>query len=247
MSDFILALSHLIDLNKENDYERAIKATKLPIILDNGVFENTHPESIQSLVDKALKINAESIFAPDILYNRIDNEAAFENTYSYLDEISEVNKPRLNIVIQADNMSDYIDSYFKFVHDDRVNLIGLSILAIPKCFAEITKTNDITTNRIKCLQYLNMFSIHKNSHLLGAGSSYQDIKYATTNCPWVVSHDSSGAFWNGLHGKRILPDLSVSDGKTNVKVNFNYNKSLTVEQRDNILHNINIIKGIKCK
>lgn len=244
-SDFILALSHLIEEECENEYEKHIKNTKLPIVLDNGLFENHFPETVDSLIFKAWKIKADSFFAPDFLYDRVTTEKAFDKTFDILESVG-LEDLKLNVVIQANNVTDYLCSYAKFAEDDRVNLIGLSILSIPKSFKEITGTADVTVNRIECLKKLNELGVKKNSHLLGAGSSYKDIKFAVDNCGWVVSHDSSSAFWNGLFEKEIQDDLEIRGGKTEVKVDFSYNKELTDNQRSVIDNNIHKVRDI-CK
>ena len=157
------------------------------------------------------------------------------------------------MVIQADNIKDYIESYEKFVKDNRVDLIGLSILSIPRCFgAKVVDTkkspyihndDEIVDSRIRCLEKLNELNIQKSSHLLGLGNSVKDIIFANENCPWIISHDSSSAFWNAMQGKKILEDGEVEGGKTNVKVDFNF-KNATNDQLELAQYNINQIKKL---
>lgn len=249
-SQFTLALSHLIDLDKENEYEKIIKEIDLPIILDNSCFELHKPEGIDSLISKAVKIKADSFFAPDHLYDRIQTEKAFDIAYYCLEKRNLHNKIKINVVIQADNSKDYIESYKKFAKDDRVNLIGLSILAIPRCFGKqnpskkssyIHNDSEIVESRIECLKQLNQLDVHKSSHLLGLGNSIKDIIFANENCPWIYSHDSSSAFWNAINNKRILEDGEIEGGKTDVKVDFDF-KDATDEQLKLAQYNINQIK-----
>lgn len=242
--DFQLGLSCLMDCDSVNLYEQALLDTKQDIVLDNGNFENHIPENTDSLISKALKIKADSFFAPDFLYDRQKTEESFEQTYFYLKQKNLQDILKINVVIQANNPKDYIESYKKFAEDNRVNLIGLSILAIPESFKNTTQTNDITINRIECLNQLNQLDIHRNSHLLGLGSSLKDVVFAKNNCDWVVSHDSSSSFWNGLQGKKILDNGDVEGGKTSIKVDFNYDKPLSKEQEEIIQSNINKVKEL---
>ena len=125
--DFILALSHLMDRSKVNEYEKNIVATGLPIILDNGLFENHNPEGMDSLIIKAKRIKATHFVAPDVLYNK-------EETKKRL-EIAKYITKRFNIKImavpQAETKEEYIEFYKELCKDEDVDMIGLSILAIP--------------------------------------------------------------------------------------------------------------------
>lgn len=240
--DFNLGLSHLMSnaASVKNIYQRALQSTGLPLILDNGLFENGKAEAVDSLIEKANRMQATTVFVPDVLYDRKGTEAVIE-------EVRDRFKGALKMaaVVQADNPDDYLDSYLWMCEQPEIDLIGLSILSIPKSFASLTGTDDITLNRIKCLQMLNELGKHKKSHLLGAGSSYSDVGYARAYCPWVVSHDSSSAIWNGIQGKRIDPDtLEVEGGKSRVAVDFTYDKELTAEQKSIIQSNIDVVTDV---
>ena len=239
--DFHLALSHLIGASYyKNEYVRTILATHKPIILDNGLFENGKPESTTTLFKKARMIGAHTVFCPDTLYNRKKTEETFKKIIKTYD-----GPTQLGFVVQADNAKDYIESYEWAVEQPQISLIGLSILAIPKSFKEVTGTDDIVTNRIQCLKTLNTLSKHKSSHLLGAGSSYKDIEYAVKNCKWIVSHDSSSAVWNAIQRKAIDPiTLEVQGGKTEVKVDFNWNEELDNEQIRLIQSNMRVVRKL---
>ena len=76
--DFILALSHLIDDNCENEYTEAIMSSWRDIWLDNGLFENGTPEDHNSLLMKAIRIGAIGVFASDYLYDAESSKEALE-------------------------------------------------------------------------------------------------------------------------------------------------------------------------
>jgi len=249
-SDFHLTLAHLLGPVNElpNDYEKEIVNSKLPIVLDNGLFENKKSVPVRELMEKAVHLDAEYVFAPDVLFDREATESNIEEAYDILEEIKSdfpECKTKLAAVIQANNVDDFLASYLTMVDDPRIGLIGLSILSVPQSFREATGVEDITENRIECLKRLNKLPIHKESHLLGLGDSYEDVAFAGEYCPWVVSHDSSSAVWNGVQGKRISDiSLKVDGGKTKVHVDFSFDKDLTEEQIKNIEHNIEVIKSI---
>ena len=241
--DFHLMLSHLIAEDPEhiNAYEHEIRNSKLPIILDNGLFENGKAEDMDSLIRKAIAVGATHVFAPDVLFDR----AATEANIGIMAEKLEGTGVKMAGVVQANNVYDFLASYSWMVGNEAIDLIGLSILAVPESFKEVTKSDDITINRIACLQALRDLPAHKNTHLLGAGSAYIDILYAEKNCPWVVSHDSSSAIWNGLHGKRIGPKtLDVEGGKINLPVDFEWAGLITEEAHQTIEANIQVVNHL---
>ncbi len=244
--DFILALSHLMDYEETNDYEKAVKNTKLPVILDNGLFENHKAEGIETLIEKAKMINAHTFFAPDVLYNSKETQKEL----SRAQKLNEGTGLGLAAVVQADNYYDYINQLLDFNSDPNVDLIGLSILSIPKSFEKSIGEYNITKSRIALLDQMIIMNRRegtkwKNCHLLGIGDSYEDVVFAHKYCPFVVSNDSSSAFQTGLNNKIYYENLQVPGGKIKEKVDFDL-QEITIFQEQCIQTNINLIKE-SCK
>ncbi len=252
-SDFTLALSHLIDRHESNEYERAILDIGLPIVLDNGLFENHSPEGIDSVLDKALRIKATHFFAPDYLYDAEKTLRGVENAIYIIKQRGVVNQIKIAAVVQGETEEEYLSQYDKFQEIEEIDLIGLSILSIPRCFGEQKTTrkesykhkdNEITSSRIKLLKILlERGRNNKKVHLLGLGNSYEEVIFANKNCSFVISQDTSSPIWNGFQGKKILDDGSIEGGKTDVKVDFNYNQA-SKEQIKLAQYNINKIKSL---
>lgn len=246
-SDFILGLSHLIDPSTQNTYEKAIVDTRLPIILDNGLFENHVPEAFDSLVAKAIRIGATHFFVPDKLFDRKGTKRELDKAIDKLSKFPDPATPKIAAVVQADNSIDYMEQLAEFNDNPDIDLIGLSILSIPKSFYDEVGKHDITESRIHLLKRMKKLAdegyVWKKCHLLGLGDSYEDVIYAAENCPWVVSNDTSSAFWNGVQGKRILGvDCEVEGGKTKVPVDFEFN-ALDEVQAKLVQDNINKVKA----
>lgn len=236
---FIMALSHLLDIERPNGYEKAVKRTKLPIILDNGVFEKGQPEDMDSLTIKALNLKAWLAYCPDYLYDKEKTEKEIDRAYPYFKE----RNIKMGAIVQASKADDYLKLYDKFVEDERISLIGLSYLAIYKSFG-----GSVVGARIKLLKEL-LKRKNKDCHLLGASEGYEDMLFAKANCPFVKYHDSSSAFWNAMQGKVLVElmtgSVRVEGGKTKVPVDFNF-KSATKEQLELAQKNINLIKEKLC-
>lgn len=253
--DFQLALSHLLDIDEPNSYEKELLATGQQIILDNGLFENHQPEGIVNLIKKTQRIKATHFFAPDHLYDAKRTLKAVEHTIYNLKRLELADKIKIAAVIQGKTEEEFFWLYDELQKIPEIDLIGLSILAIPRCFGSFegkeTKKNvyqhddeEITPTRIKCLKkMIERGNNKKNCHLLGLGSSLEDVIFAKKNCPWVVSHDSSSMFWSAIQGKKMLNDGSIEGGKSEVKVDFDFGTP-TKKQLDLAQDNINLCKKL---
>lgn len=252
-SDFILALSHLIQLDKVNAYEANIVATRLPIILDNGLFENHKPEKVTQVIMKAVKIGAQYFFAPDELYKPIETQQGLEQAISVRDQVWKQTGKRIKIaaVVQADNEKDYIEQLLAFNENPQVELIGLSILSIPKSFEKQLGKYDVTQSRIYLLEEMIRLNVEegvkwKPCHMLGLGDSFEDVIFAKEHCPWVISNDTSSVFQTTLFKREYDENLSVVGGKVQEKVDFD----LPYQDEDfeiKLQNNINLIKSKICK
>jgi len=237
---FHLALAHLIDLKEENEYEKALCKTRKTIFLDNGLFENHTPEPTSSLIKKALKIAAEVVFAPDVLFNPKKTQ---EELNSFIEELRKQKVRsvfRVAAVPQAKSRTDYINQLLSFNNNKNVDIIGLSILSIPKSYRL-----PITEARIELMKKMIELNkdgvIWKDCHLLGLGDSYKDVLFAKQYCPWVKTNDTSCCFQSGLKGKVLTKKLEVPGGKVKEKVDFELD-TLTKKQKDDIQKNISRVK-----
>lgn len=249
-SDFILALAHLLPSlagsQGSAEYEREIIDTKLPILLDNGLFEKHVPEPTESLIQKAVKIGAYAFFAPDRLYDA-------EYTKIELLHAINLNKYmktgiKVAAVVQANNPKDYKEQLLEFNTMEDVSLIGLSILSIPESFEAEIGEHNITESRIYLMKWMIEYGRENNiqwkqMHLLGLGNSYADVIFASENCPWIISQDSSCAFQSGQFGKRLTDNLEVPEGKVKFKVEFGL-QHLSEGAEENIQYNIDLIKKV---
>lgn len=252
-SDFNLVLSHLMDRHQSNEYERAILDTNLPSIIDNGLFENHKPEAVDSVISKGLRIGATHFFAPDYLYDSDRTLEGLRNAIYIWKQRGADKHIKVAAVVQADTEESWLEMYDKLQLMDEVDLIGLSILSIPRCFGNQKPTkkepyqhkdSEITPSRIKLLKkLLERGGNNKKCHLLGLGDSYEDVIFAAKNCPFVVSNDTSSPIWNAFQGKKILSDGSIEGGKTDVKVDFEYLEA-NDEQINLAQYNINKIKEL---
>lgn len=247
--DLYLALAHLIDDNGENDYARfhrreSEKGRK--VILDNGLFEGAQVSS-DSLIRRARTIKAHTVCAPDVLY---DSKATIKEFKQFI-RLKHEHGLVCNImgIPQADNPADWWDCFqFMDLHPE-CNLIGLSILSIPKAFRDSVGDTDkpITNSRVHLIRQLHSFSRlsgHRITpcHLLGLGESYRDIIEAKRLLPNdIVSNDSSSAFVHGMRGVRYRRGGVIPGGKNHEKLDFDIKMAM---HQASIQHNIDEAKWI---
>lgn len=252
--DFTMALSHLMDRENINEYERNIKEAGLDIFLDNGCFEKGHPEGIDSLFIKAQRIKAKLIFAPDHLFDAKATEASVLNTIDIKKKMG--HETDIAAIPQADNLEEYLKLYKKFNDNDEIKMIGISYLACSGSLTRVGKKEKFivklserkyTDDRIEVMKALIGLNLdnYKPAHLLGLGDSYRDVKFAQENCPWILYNDTSSPFWNGVQDKKILENGSVEGGKTKVSVDFDCD-GLSQAQLILAQHNINQVKRYIC-
>jgi len=215
--DIHLILSHLIGENTYTEYYRKQKKLK---IMDNGLFENHVAEPTTVLLKKAEIVGADVIVAPDVLYD-------CDATLAELDKFQEAmakSKKKYKVfgVPQGKNLDDYLRCH-RGMYLRGVDFIGLSILAVPKAFKEITGTDDISLNRMVCMNYLEdqrMVFDGIKYHCLGLGSFAGEIAVMAQH-KWVYSNDSCSFFQTA--NVRQLPYFGgyVVGGKPEAKLEFN--------------------------
>lgn len=244
-SDFFLALSHLLDEGCSNEYAQEIRkfqATGKQVYLDNGLFENHTPEAPESLIKKAILLGADYVFAPDHLFDNEKTQTAFVEFSKMARELGYSGK--LAYVVQAQDMLTYISGYKWAEKNPEVDLIGLSILSIPRSFGD-EKNQSIMHNRRVAIQMLDIYlDPKKPAHMLGLGEGLQDLIDAQ-KYPWIISNDSCSAYMTGFYKKTYDPlTTEVPGGKIQEKVQFDYDGELSTFQKNVIEKNINFIKNI---
>jgi len=247
--DFQLVLSHLIDLDCVNEYEQKMIDTCQDIYLDNGTFENGEPERCEILLKKAIKLKAKYVFCPDYLYDSKATYDAFQQCVKMKNKMetsakscndielyNTIKNLKLAVVIQANDINEYIHEYLRYNKHDEVSLIGLSILSIPHCWKL-----PISESRIECMKALKKLSIpHKDCHMLGLGDNYQDVFFAINNCEWIKSNDTSCCFQSAIFKKVLTYEtFSVPGGKVKPKIDFKLkSKDLSISIKKVFLQNV---------
>lgn len=254
LGDCHLALAHLIDDNGTNEYanfyRREARQGKR-VILDNGLFESKQVEP-ESLIHRAKSIEASVVCAPDALFNASGTIKEFKRFIRLKQEEGLV--AEVMGIPQADNPADWWECFRYFELSRDCDLIGLSILSIPKAFEMASRGPErITSARMHVIRQLFVYqSLLSRTitpcHLLGMGESYNDMLLCKQLVmdDTIVSNDSTSAFVHGYHNVRYTGLGGIPGGKILEKLDFSINE-LTQDQADIIEHNINTALRIKKK
>ena len=244
LGDFHLALAHLIDDEGKNEYTRFYRLQSEQgkrVYLDNGLFEGNQVPT-EDLLHRATLIQAHTVCAPDVLYDSSGTIKAFK-------EFVRAKQDRGLVfdimgIPQASNPTDWWEC-FRFMELSRdCNIIGLSILSIPKSFNEFIGTTGITAARMWLIRQLYLYEILlgrriTKCHLLGLGDHLGDITLANRLLPdTIVSNDSSSAFVHGMRDIMYSKLGRIPGGKIKAKLDFAFDQDLTLEQLGAITHNI---------
>lgn len=225
LGDAHLLLCHLVGSN--NKYTEFYKSRKELKLLDNGLFEFHKAAPTPEILAKARVVGADVVIAPDVLYNPLET---VKNAEQFMREVKIDNSKfhsgaiKKNVVPmavpQAGNRKDYLWCY-KTLVDMGYPWIGLSCLACPNSFKEITNSAEVKINRIMAyreLQQAGLWSDKVNHHLLGLGSFIDEVNFFAP-IKSVVSNDSSSAYLHGALGIRYK-DGQVPGGKRPEKLDF---------------------------
>lgn len=252
--DIFLALAHLIDDNGTNEYARFHRRKVEEgrrVILDNGLFEGAQVTTDQ-LLRRAAAIKASVVCAPDVLYDAKGTIKEFKRFIQAKHEFGLV--AEVMGIPQADNPTDWWECFqFMDLHSE-CDIIGLSILSVPKSFGRhATREQPITSSRVHLIRQLYAHSYLSGRritpcHLLGLGESYDDIIFATRLLPRdIISNDSSSCFVHGMRGIRYGREGHIPGGKVHEKLDFDLqawpHDHDHIEEED-IQFNINMAKAL---
>lgn len=215
-----LILAHLVDTDKQYaDFYANRREFK---IMDNGAFELGESYEPSKLIDLAHRCGANAIVLPDYpgqpAQKTIDaalelgprvREAGFYTFFAPQAEVGDT--------------EGWISAYQWGANDDLIDIIGMSILAIPNAMPWIPRAYA----RVVMTQLLvdrGIFNFNKYHHYLGlnAGPNLEVPPLLQLNA--LDSCDSSNPVWAGICGQMYSPmaDSFLMTRKIDKHVDFNY-------------------------
>jgi len=237
-SSMHLVLAHLVDTDKE--YAKYYATNSKFKIMDNGAFELGESYAPEKLVELAQKCKADAIVLPD--YPGQPAEKTIEAAIDLIPQVKDAGFATF-FCPQAPvgEINEWIDAYTWGAKNDNIDIIGMSILAIPNALPYIPKAYA----RVVMTQILidrGEFNFEKYHHYLGLNAGPNLELPALIKMNAMDSCDSSNPVWMGILGHRYSgnTDSFLSVAKVKKEVDFDYPLTTDKTTLDNIQHNINM-------
>jgi hypothetical protein len=205
--DFVLCHHYIEDYTYRDYFLNQRIEWKLPeggcsrfTILDNGAAEH-NLVTMSTLIDVATELKPTEVIAPDVLFNK---DRTLENLDLF---VSEMNKRGLDKTVnvfacpQGSTKQEWLECYQIMLDNPHVSTIGLSKIAVPKCWNNAVDDKMIALSRNQCVAELfanNM--LKKPLHLLGMGEHNEFQYYLEHKIPFIRSSDSCYTILAALNG-----------------------------------------------
>lgn len=219
-SSMHLILAHLVDIDEK--YSSFYANRDEFKIMDNGAFELGESYSPDRLIELGNKCRADAIVLPDYPYQRA--KKTIEASSKIIKEVRrEGFKTMFVPQSETGDLDDWIEGYVWARDNPDVDIIGMSILAVPNAIPHIPKPYA----RVIMTQILidrGYFGFEKYHHYLGlnAGPNLEIPPLIAMNA--LDSCDSSNPVWSGICGQMYSPayDSFAMTRKIDKHVDFNY-------------------------
>lgn len=222
-SHFHLVLAHLVDTDETyaSFYKRMSERGDF-IICDNGAFELGESYDPTRLIELAMRCGANAIVLPD--YPAQPAKRTIEAAIEYASKVKEAGyhtffAPQSEI----GDLDGWIGAYEWGANNDLIDIMGMSILAIPNALPHIPRAYA----RVVMTQTLidrGAFRFNKYHHYLGlnAGPALEIPPLLKMNA--LDSCDSSNPVWVGICGQMYTPmcDSYLMTRKIDKHVDFAY-------------------------
>ncbi|MEU8333680.1 hypothetical protein AB0J14_37405 [Micromonospora arborensis] len=198
-----MALTHLVLTEPaQAAYFVARAQAGIRVVLDNSAYELEETTgqgmSAEAVLRAAHLINPTAVICHDVLY---DGPATVQATLQFLAEAADLAEPgrfTYMAVPQGSTRHEWLDCHARLANLPGVNMIGLSKLSVPRCFA-----GPVAEARLNCLAALTSDGDPPLPlHLLGGDRSliwelrqHRKRGYDT----FITGNDSSFAFWYAAH------------------------------------------------
>ena len=196
------------------------------ITLDNGAAEHSLVTE-DMLLEAVSELKPNEVIAPDILFNK---QQTLANLYNFLRKMIDYKFISHTSVFgcpQGSNKEEWLECYHIMLINPMVSTIGLSKIAVPKCWHNAEGDKKIAESRNQCIQELvDRQWLAKPIHLLGMGEHTEFDYYLKHKIPCIRSSDSCYTILAALN------DIAFDTGVTTriPTTNEYFKKVLTEEQ-----------------
>jgi len=214
------------------------RSPKVWITLDNGAAEH-------SLVTEELLLNITSelkpdeVIAPDVLFNKDETLKNFKSFVQKMYNKSLLSHTSVFACPQGSTKDEWLECYYQMVVSPFVKCIGLSKIAVPKCWNNAEGDTMIGVSRNQCVEELiSRHWLIKPLHLLGMGEHEEFDFYLKNKIPNIRSSDSCYTVLAAMN--KI--DFQQGDNTRIPTTNAYFESELTEEQKQLAIKNLNYLK-----
>ena len=222
---------HFLEIRKNNP--RAF------ITLDNGSAEHSLVTE-EALLEIVKELRPTEVIAPDVLF---DTDQTLENFRSFVSKMKErqlLMKTWIFACPQGATKEEWIRCYYNMLVSPFVKCIGLSKIAVPKCWNDATGDTMIGVSRNQCVKDLqDRHLLLKPLHLLGMGEHNEFDYYLQNQTPNIRSSDSCYTILAAMNGI----DFEKGDTTRVPTTNEYFDVILTEDQKALAKKNIDYLKG----
>ena len=221
---------HFLEIRKNNP--RAF------ITMDCGAAEHSLVTE-EVLLEIVKELRPTEVIAPDVLF---DTDQTLENFRSFVSKMKE-RQLLMNTWIfacpQGSTKEEWIECYKQMISEESVSCIGLSKIAVPKCWNNATGDTMIANSRNQCVQELiDNNLLQKPVHLLGMGEHTEFDFYLENKISNIRSSDSCYTVLAAINGIRFAEGDTTRIPTTNDY----FSVTLTDKQKDLAKENIEYLK-----
>jgi hypothetical protein len=241
-SEMHLVLAHLVDTDEE--YAAFYRDRSEFKIMDNGAFELGESYAPEKLIELGAKCHADAIVLPDYPFQPAAR--TIEAGAVLIDQVKAAGYKTMFVPqSETGQLEDWIKGYEWASENDDIDIIGMSILALPNAIPHI----HIAYARVVLTQILierGIFNFNKYHHYLGlnAGPALEIPSLIQMNA--LDSCDSSNPVWMAICGHRYHPhsDSYLQVSKVKKEVEFDFPLVKDQATLDNIQYNIDLTQAL---
>jgi hypothetical protein len=214
------------------------QSPKVFITLDNSAAEHSLVTQ-DVLLNITAELKPDEVIAPDVLF---DKEQTLQNFYDFTGKMLQrglLSHTSIFACPQGSTKEEWLDCYYKMATSPFVSCIGLSKIAVPKCWNNAEWDKLIAVSRNQCVEELHRKNwLMKPLHLLGMGEHDEFDYYLKNKIPFIRSSDSCYTILAALNG------IDFENGNTTriPTTNAYFDVVLTQEQKDLAKKNIEYLK-----
>lgn len=236
---FCLAHHYVQDSNyKRHFLALRNRSPKVWILLDNSAAEHSLVTE-EVLLKIVQELKPDEVIAPDVLF---DKEQTLKNLNSFVSKMLEkgfLSHTSIFACPQGSTKEQWLDCYKEMISNHFVRCIGLSKIAVPKCWNNAEWDTMIAVSRNQCVKELHEQGLlTKPIHLLGMGEHIEFDYYLQNKIPNIRSSDSCYTVLAALN------DINFETGNVTriPTTNEYFDKTLTEQQIKLATSNINYLK-----